>query len=104
MEISFYSHWEIENQSQIKRVDVSDGSNHYGFEPEATLKLKEPGRFSMNSLVATLKGKHALHQFKKGDIVAVQLRFNTYKKHGKWINDISIQDIKIVKDLSHLFL
>ena len=99
-----YSHWEIENQSKVERVDVSDETNHYGYEPEATLTLKEPGRFSRNRLVATLKGKLALHEFKVGSIVAVQLRFDTYKKHGELVNHISIEDIKLVKNLSHLFL
>lgn len=104
MHQSNFSLWEVENQSQVKRVDIGDKTNHYGFEPQATIELKDPDIFSMNRLVATLKGKLALHQFKKGDIVAVQLRFNRYKKHGEWVNDINIEDIKLVKDLSHLFL
>lgn len=101
---NLYSFWQVENQSQVKRVDICDETNHYGYESQATLTLKGPGRLSRNRLVATLEGKLALHEFKVGSIVAVQLRFDTYKKHGKLVNHIRIVDIKLVKDLSHLFL
>ena len=104
MHHSNFSLWEVENQSQVKRFDICDETDHYGYEPQATIGLKDPGRFSKNHLVATLHGKHALHQFKEGDIVAVQLRFSKYKKHGDWVNHISVDDIRLVKDLDYLFL
>ena len=95
---------EVEKQGKLKRVDVSDETSHIGYEPQSTLELKEPGRFSTFNLVATLSGKAALHQFKKGDLVAVKLRCWKYKKKGELVNHISISDIKLVKELDHLFL
>lgn len=104
MEKFYNSIWEVENQSLVERVNICDDTDHYGYELQATIELKEPGRFSIDRLVATLHGKHALHQFKKGDIVAAKLRFRTCKKHGELVNHISIEDIKLVKDLDYLFL
>ena len=95
---------EVESQSKVKRVDVCDETSHIGYEPQSTLELKEPGRFSIFNLVATLSGKAALHQFKKGDLVAVKLRCWKYKKKGELVNHISITDIKLVKELDYLFL
>ena len=92
---------EVEKQGKLKRVDVSDETSHIGYEPQSTLELKEPGRFSTYNMVATLSGKAALHQFKKGDLVAVNLR--CWKK-GELVNHICISDIKLVKELDHLFL
>ena len=95
---------EVESQSKVKRVDVCDETGHIGYEPQSTLELKEPGRFSTYNMVATLSGKAALHQFKKGDLVAVKLMCWKYKKKGEFVNHISITDIKLVKELDHLFL
>ena len=95
---------EVEKQSKVERVDICDDTRHYGFEPQCRLKIKEPGRFSMDTLSATLSGKAALHQFKKGDLVAVKLRFWGYKEKGEFVNHIHIEDIKLVKELDHLFL
>ena len=95
---------EVEKQGKLKRVDVSDETSHIGYEPQSTLELKEPGSFFTFFLVATLSGKAALHQFKKGDLVAVKLRCWKYKKKGELVNHICISDIKLVKELDHLFL
>ena len=95
---------EVEKQGKLKRVDVSDETSHIGYEPQSTLELKEPGRFSTYNMVATLSGKAALHQFKKGDLVAVKLTCWKYKKKGEFVNHISISDIKLVKELDYLFL
>jgi hypothetical protein len=94
---------EVEKQGMVKRVNICDGT-HSGYEPQCTMELKDPGRFSLNSLVGTLSGKAALHQFKKGDLVAVKLWIWKYKHHGEFVNHIYIKDIKLVKELDHLFL
>lgn len=94
---------EVEKQGKVKRVNICDGT-HSGYEPQCTMELKDPGRFSLNSLVGTLSGKAALHQFKKGDLVAVKLWIWKYKHHGEFVNHIYIKDIKLVKELDHLFL
>ena len=94
---------EVEKQGKVKRVNICDGT-HSGYEPQCTMELKDPGRFSLNSLVGTLSGKAALHQFKKGDLVAVKLWIWKYKHHGECVNHIHIKDIKLVKELDHLFL
>ena len=94
---------EVEKQGKVKRVNICDGT-HSGYEPQCTLELKDPVRFSLNCLVGTLSGKAALHQFKKGDLVAVKLWIWKYKHHGEFVNHIHIKDIKLVKELDHLFL
>ena len=94
---------EVEKQGKVKRVNICDGT-HSGYEPQCTMELKDPVRFSLNSLVGTLSGKAALHQFKKGDLVAVKLWIWKYKHHGEFVNHIHIKDIKLVKELNHLFL
>ena len=95
---------EVAHQSKVERVDICDDTHHYGFEPQCRLELKEPGRFSIDRLEGTLSGKAALHQFKKGDLVAVNLEFWGHKKKGEFVNHIRIKDIKLVKELDHLFL
>lgn len=95
---------EVEKQSKVKRVDICDNNDHYGFEPQAELELKEPGCCSIERLTGTLSGKAALHQFKKGELVAVKLNHWGYKKKGEFVNHIRIKDIKLVKELDHLFL
>ena len=94
---------EVEKQGKVKRVNICDGT-HSGYEPQCTMELKDPVRFSLNCLVGTLSGKAALHQFKKGDLVAVKLWIWKYKHHGEFVNHIHIKDIKLVKELDHLFL
>ena len=94
---------EVEKQGKVKRVHICDGT-HSGYEPQCTMELKDPGRFSLNILVGTLSGKAALHPFKKGDLVAVKLWIWKYKHHGEFVNHIHIKDIKLVKELDHLFL
>ena len=96
---------EVEGLSSVERVEMSDDTYHYGYEPEAMLELKEPGRFSLDHLFAKLKGKASLHPFKKGDLVAVQLQFWGHRKGDyEFVNDIVIDDIKLVKDLDKQFL
>jgi len=104
IDLSNYLIMEVENQGKVRRVDVCDETSHIGYEPQSTLELKEPGRFSTYNMVATLSGKAALHQFKKGDLVAVKLRCWKYKKKSEFVNHISISDIKLVKNLDPLFL
>ena len=60
--------------------------------------------FPSERLVGTLSGKAALHQFKKGDLVAVSLNYRGYKKVGDFVNHIFISDIKLVSDLDYLYL
>lgn len=95
---------EVEKQGKVKRVELRDETGHIGYEPQCTLELKDPVRFSLNCLAGTLSGKAALHQFKKGDLVAVKLWIWKYKHHGEFVNHIHIKDIKLVKELDHLFL
>lgn len=95
---------EVADQSAVKNIDVREDNFHMGFEPQSELELKEPGEFSVERLVGTLSGKAALHQFKKGDLVAVNLKHWGYKKNDEFINRIYIDDIKLVKDLDYLYL
>ena len=95
---------EVAHQSIVKNVDVCEDDIHMGYEPQSELELKEPGKFSIEKLVGTLCGKAALHQFKKGDLVAVSLRYWGYYKNGELVNHIIIEDVKLVKDLDPLFL
>lgn len=95
---------EVVHQSKVVNVEVSEDNFHMGFEPQSELELKEPGKFSSERLVGTLSGKAALHQFKKGDVVAVSLNYRGYKKVGDFVNHIFISDIKLVSDLDYLYL
>jgi hypothetical protein len=95
-----YSIMEVEFQSEVKRVVYDDPC----VEPQCELGLKDPGRFSMYNLVAQLSGKAALHQFKKGDLVAVELNFSRRQKDGEFVNQISVHDIKLVKELDPVWL
>ena len=95
---------EVEKQGKVKRVELRDETGHIGYEPQCTLELKDPVRFSLNCLVGTLSGKAALHQFKKGDLVAVKLWIMKIKHDDELVNRIYIEDIKLVKELDHLFL
>ena len=106
MNVNFenYLIMEVEEQSEVKREELCDETGHIGYEPQCTLELKDPGRFSLNSFVATVSGKAALHPFKKGDLIAVKLWIWKYKHHGEFVNHIHIKDIKLVKELNHLFL
>ena len=99
-----FSIWEVESQSNVERVDICDDESTYGYEPQCNLCLKEPDRFSINSLVARLCGKAALHQFKKGDLVAVRLQYWRVKKNNEYVTRITIEDIKLVKELKKLWL
>ena len=103
MDNFIYSIWEVESQSKVERVDINDGEATYGFEPQCDLCLKEPDIFSINNLVARLCGKAALHQFKKGDLVAVQLRYGRVKKKNEYVTGITIKNIKLVKELKNVF-
>lgn len=94
----------VAHQSKVTNVDVCENDIHMGYEPQSELELIEPGKFSIEKLVGTLCGKAALHQFKKGDLVAVSIRHRGYNKNGELINRIIIEDIKFVKDLDYLFL
>ena len=104
MTIKNYSIWEVESQSKVERVDICDDESSYGYEPQCDLFLKEPDRFSTNNLVARLCGKEALHQFKKGDLVAVTLRYWRVKKNHEYVTRITIEDIKLVKELKKVWL
>lgn len=95
---------EVAHQSKIKNVDICEDDVHMGYEPQSELELIEPGKFSREKLVGTVCGKAALHQFKKGDLVAVSLRHRGYYENGKLVNRICIDDIKLVKELDYLFL
>lgn len=103
-EFKDYFLMEVENQSKVKNVEVREDNVLLGYEPETDLELKAPGRFSIEKLVGTLSGKAALHQFKKGDLVAVKLRHWGYKRDGHYVNHIYIEDIKLVKELDQLYL
>ena len=96
--------YEVLGLSNVKRVDFIDEDGEKRCYPEAQLELKQPGKFSLNNFTATLWGKAALHPFKKGDLVAVQLSFGGYRKGDEFINDIVIDEIKIVKDLDRQYL
>ena len=95
---------EVAHQSKVENVDVCEDDIHMGYEPQSELKLKEPSKFSREELVGTLCGKAALHQFKKGDLVAVSLRHRGYNNNGEFVNRIIIEDIKFAKDLDYLYL
>ena len=104
MSENFYFFCQVEGQSEIERVEMSDDTNHYGYEPQSIVELKGTGRFALDHLFAKLKGKAALHPFKKGDLVAVRLDFWGYRKDSNYVNDIVIADIKLVKDLDYQYL
>ena len=95
---------EVAHQSKVEYIDVCEDDFHMGYEPQSELVLNEPGRTSCQRLVGTLSGKAALHRFKKGDRVVVCLRYWGYNKNGEFINRISIDDIKLVKELDYLYL
>lgn len=96
--------WEVESQSTVKRVAYSDEETDYGYEPQCTLVLKEPGRFYLNTLAATLHGEAALHQFNKGDLVAVKLRFEKKECNNEYLNRVTIEEIVLVKKLKKAWL
>ena len=95
---------EVAHQSKVENVDVCEDDIHMGYEPQTELELIEPDKPSLERLVGTLCGKAALHQFKKGDLVAVSLRHRGYTNNGELVNHIIIEDIKLVKDLDYLYL
>ena len=101
---NIYLIMEVAHQSKVKNINVCEDDIHMGYEPQSKLELKEPGKFSIEKLVGTLCGKAALHQFKRGDIVAVSLGHRGYNKNGELINHIIIEDIKLVKELDYLYL
>ena len=101
---NYFSIWEVEYQSNVERVHINDDKIDYGYDPQCNLELKEPGRFSLNSLVGRLHGKMALHQFKKGDLVAVSLIYTKVKSHHEYITRITIEDIKIVKNVNDIYI
>jgi hypothetical protein len=95
---------EVIDQSKIRSVEISENNLHFGYEPQSDLELKEPEEVGVERLIGTLRGKAALHQFKKGDLVAVNLSYRGYKEDGEFVNHIIINDIKLVKELDYLFL
>jgi len=95
---------EVERKRRVKSVEVENETGQVGYEVRSTLELKEPSRFSLNNLVATLSGEAALYPFKKGDLVAVNLWTRKRRRKGGLVNHISIRDIKLVKDLDNLYL
>ena len=102
--VNLYDLYEVEGLSNVKRVDFIDEDGEKRCYPEAQLELKRPGRFSVDHLTATLWGKAALHPFKKGDLVAVQLSFGGYRKGDDFVNTVTVDDIKIIKDLDRQYL
>lgn len=99
-----FSLWEVEDQTEVERVDCSYGENDYGYEPQCMLMLKSPGRFSTEKITGSLHGKAALHQFKKGDLVTVKFRFWSWKTNHDYVNTVTINDIKLVKNLRDISL
>lgn len=99
-----FSLWEVEDQTEVERVGCSEGEIDYGFEPQSVLILKSPGRFSLEKIAGRLHGKAALHQFKKGDLVIVKLRFWSWKTDHDYVNNVTINDIKLVKNLKDILL
>lgn len=95
---------EVIDQSKIRSVEISENNLHFGYEPQSNLELKEPGECSTERLIGTLRGKAALYQFKKGDLVVVNLSHRGYKEDVEFVNHIIINDIKLVKELDYLFL
>ena len=92
---------EVEEEKKLEFVDVCDDDGCYrGKEPRKELMLKEPGGYSQNNFVGTLYGETALHCFKKGDQVAVSIRFR--KTEDGTV--ITIEDIKRVKNLENVCL
>lgn len=102
--INDYLIMEVEKQGRVKNVEVREDNVLMGYEPQCDLELEEPNSFPKERLVATLCGKPALHQFKKGDQVAVRLNHLGYRENGELINHIRIEDIKLVKELDNLYL
>ena len=101
MKKNHYSVWEVVSQSSIKRVDLVDGNFSLGYAPECTLTLKEPGRFTNESLVVKLHGTATLHPFQAGDLVAVSLSYQK-ANHGNF-TEVTVDDIMLVKRLNNLF-
>ena len=101
---NFYYVFEVVAKNDLKSVEVYEDDFFMGFEPRATMEFKIPGKFSPERLVGRLHGHAALHPFKKGDLVAVSLSFRGYGKGDDFVNDIVIDEIKLVKDLDHQYL
>lgn len=95
---------EVLNKREVKSIEVFEDDFRMGYEPQSELELKNVCGFLSEKLVCTLSGKAALHPFKKGDIVAVMLCFRAFKKEEELVNQIFIEDIKLVKELDYLFL
>ena len=95
---------EVKKQSLVKNVVVREDNFLMGYEPQSDLELEEPESYPRERLTATLCGKPALHQFKKGDIVAVRLNHLGYRDNDEFVNRIIIEDIKLVKELDQLYL
>ena len=95
---------EVAHQSKVVNVDVCEDNVHMGFEPQSELELTDTDCYPKERLVGTLFGKAALHQFKKGDKVAVCLSHRGYKKDGELINRIHIDDIWLINELDYLYL
>lgn len=89
---------EVEELGTINRVEMCIGDNRI-YEPQCSIHLKEPGKCSLHRFVGTLIGDMALFPFKKGDLVKVKPIFWKYKENGKWINQILINNIKLVNNL-----
>ena len=89
----------VEKLERVKSVEICIGDNHISYEPQCSIHLREPGRCSVHRFVATLIGDDALYPFKKGDWVEIHPIFWKYKKNGKWVNQILINNIKLVNDL-----
>lgn len=94
---------EVEKQTPVESVEVNDGYES-GFEPRSVLMLKAPEIFSYDSFAAMLQGEAALHRFKKGDLVAVKLRFQAAKKNHEYYTQVVIEDIKLVKNTKPIYV
>ena len=85
--------------SEVERKEFTDECGEKCSSPQAQLLLKDPGRFSINRLVVKLSGQQALHPFRKGDLVAVSLSFSVRDRGDGPVNEIAVNDIRLVKDL-----
>ena len=96
--------YQVVHQGAIKRIECCDENGRTSFEPECLLILKEHGRFNTNKIVATLRGKQALHLFKEGELVLASLIFTVEDSFFGLQNKIYVSDIKLINNINDVML
>lgn len=93
---------ELENQSGLEFKEFCDAVGVCSVEPLKVLFLKEPNGFGFaeEELEVIVMGKKALYNFKKGDLLAVSLKFSRINEDGHSVNKCFLDDVKLVHNLN----